>query len=128
MKLHIKNKIDLDGQVELVEQSYPVKLTEKNGHIYLTYTNEEKETVMLKCNDQELIMTRFSTPKSIMRFHRETPALVTIPTPVGLQHLQTQISVYELDTKEQNLKIHYQLKQLEGDSVFANYQLEIKWL
>ena len=128
MKLHIKNKIDLDGQVELVEQSYPVKLTEKNGHIYLTYTNEEKETVMLKCNDQELIMTRFSTPISIMRFHRETPALVTIPTPVGLQHLQTQTSVYELDTKEQNLKIHYQLKQLEGDSVFANYQLEIKWL
>ena len=128
MKLHIKNKIDLDGQVELVEQSYPVKLTEKNGHIYLTYTNEEKETVMLKCNDQELIMIRFSTPKSIMRFHRETPALVTIPTPVGLQHLQTQTSVYELDTKEQNLKIHYQLKQLEGDSVFANYQLEIKWL
>lgn len=128
MKLHIKNKIDLDGQVELVEQSYPVKLIEKNGHIYLTYTNEEKETVMLKCNDQELIMTRFSTPKSIMRFHRETPALVTIPTPVGLQHLQTQTSVYELDTKEQNLKIHYQLKQLEGDSVFANYQLEIKWL
>lgn len=128
MKLHIKNKIDLDGQVELVEQSYPVKLTEKNGHIYLTYTNEEKETVMLKCNDQELIMTRFSMPKSIMRFHRETPALVTIPTPVGLQHLQTQTSVYELDTKEQNLKIHYQLKQLEGDSVFANYQLEIKWL
>ena len=128
MKLHIKNKIDLDGQVELVEQSYPVKLTEKNGHIYLTYTNEEKETVMLKCNDQELIMTRFSTPKSIMPFHRETPALVTIPTPVGLQHLQTQTSVYELDTKEQNLKIHYQLKQLEGDSVFANYQLEIKWL
>lgn len=128
MKLHIKHKIDLDGQVELVEQSYPVKLTEKNGHIYLTYTNEEKETVMLKCNDQELIMTRFSTPKSIMRFHRETPALVAIPTPVGLQHLQTQTSVYELNTKEQNLKIHYQLKQLEGDSVFANYQLEIKWL
>ena len=128
MKLHIKNKIDLDGQVELVEQSYPVKLTEKNGHIYLTYTNEEKETVMLKCNDQELIMTRFSTPKSIMRFHRELPALVAISTPVGMQHLQTQTSVYELDTKEQNLKIHYQLKQIEGDNVFANYQLEIKWL
>lgn len=128
MKLHIKNKIDLDGQVELVEQSYPVKLTEKNGHIYLTYTNEEKETVMLKCNDQELIMTRFSMPKSIMRFHRELPALVAIPTPVGMQHLQTQTSVYELDAKEQNLKIHYQLKQIEGDNVFANYQLEIKWL
>lgn len=115
-------------KVELVEQSYPVKLTEKNGHIYLTYTNEEKETVMLKCNDQELIMTRFSTPKSIMQFHRELPALVAIPTPVGMQHLQTQTSVYELDTKEQNLKIHYQLKQIEGDNVFANYQLEIKWL
>ena len=128
MKLHIKNKIDLDGQVELVEQSYPVKLTEKNGHIYLTYTNEEKETVMLKCNDQELIMTRFSMPKSIMRFHRELPALVAIPTTVGMQHLQTQTSVYELDTKEQNLKIHYQLKQIEGDNIFANYQLEIKWL
>lgn len=29
MKLHIKNKINVDGQVEFVEQSYPVKLTEK---------------------------------------------------------------------------------------------------
>ncbi|VEE23183.1 Uncharacterized protein conserved in bacteria [Streptococcus equinus] len=128
MKLHIKNKINVDGQVEFVEQSYPVKLTEKNGHIYLTYTNEEKETVMLKCNDQELIMTRYSNPKSIMRFHRENPAVVAIPTPVGLQHLQTKTSVYELDETKQNLKIHYKLKQLEGDSVFANYQLEIKWL
>ena len=128
MKLHIKNKINVDGQVEFVEQSYPVKLTEKSGHIYLTYTNEEKETVMLKCNDQELIMTRYSNPKSIMRFHRENPAVVAIPTPVGLQHLQTKTSVYELDETKQNLKIHYQLKQLEGDSVFANYQLEIKWL
>ena len=127
MKLHIKNKIDLDGQVELVEQSYPVKLTEKNGHIYLTYTNEEEETVMLKCNEQELVMTRYSTPKSIIRFHRENPALVAIPTPVGLQHLQTQTSVYDLDAEQQHLKIHYQLKQVDGESVFANYQLEINW-
>ena len=104
MKLHIKNKIDLDGQVELVEQSYPVKLTEKNGHIYLTYT-----------------LT------TIMLLHSDNPSLVAIPTPVGLQHLQTQTSVYELDAEQQYLKIHYQLKQVDGESVFANYQLEINW-
>lgn len=128
MKLHIKNKIDLDGQVEHIEQSYPVTLTEKNGHIYLTYVNEEKENVVIKCNDTELVMTRFSNPKSIMRFHSENPALVAIPTPVGLQHLQTQTSVYELDAEQQHLKIHYQLKQVDGDNVFANYQLEIHWV
>ena len=128
MKLYIKNKIDLDGEVELVEQSYPVKVTTKNEHIYLNYVNEEKETVVLKCNEQELIMTRYSNPKSIMRFHRDNPALVAIPTPLGLQHLETQTSVYKLDYNQQNLKIDYQLKQAEGSRVFANYQLEIYWL
>ena len=128
MKLYIKNKIDLDGEVELVEQSYPVKVTTKNEHIYLNYINEEKETVVLKCNEQELIMTRYSKPKSIMRLHRDNPALVAIPTPLGLQHLETQTSVYKLDYNQQNLKIDYQLKQTEGNRIFANYQLEIYWL
>lgn len=43
MKLHIKNKIDLDGQVELVEQSYPVKLTEKMGIFTLLIPMRKKK-------------------------------------------------------------------------------------
>ncbi|MDK8394546.1 DUF1934 domain-containing protein [Streptococcus pasteurianus] len=127
MKLHIKNKIDLDGQVELVEQSYPVKLTEKNGHIYLAYTNEEEETVMLKCNEQELVMTRYSTPKSIMRFHRDNPALVAIPTPLGYQHLMTETETYAPDFEKQRILIDYKLKQPDTGALFAEYQMEISW-
>ncbi len=34
------------------------------------YTNEEDEKVALKFSNDELIMTRFSSPKSIMRFYK----------------------------------------------------------
>lgn len=127
MQLHIQNKIKLDGQIDLVEQSYPVRLTEKKGYIYLTYTNEEEETVILKCNEYELVMTRYSNPKSTLRFHRDNPALVVLPTPVGIQELQTQTSVYELDAKRQHLKMHYQLKQVDSEGVFADYQMKLRW-
>ena len=90
MQIHLRNEIDLDGQREVIDQTHPVDVTEKNGFSYFIFVNEEKERVVIKCNDQELIMTRFSNPKSVLRFHREVQALVTIPTPMGIQHFMTK--------------------------------------
>ena len=95
MQIHLRNEIDLDGQREVIDQTHPVDVTEKNGFSYFIFVNEEKERVVIKCNDQELIMTRFSNPKSVLRFHREVQALVTIPTPMGIQHFMTKTSKFK---------------------------------
>ncbi|MGT2906408.1 DUF1934 domain-containing protein [Streptococcus dentiloxodontae] len=129
MQIHLRNEIDLDGQKEVIDQTYWVDLTEKNGFSYFIFVNEEKERVVIKCNDQELIMTRFSSPKSILRFHREVEALVTISTPMGVQHLMTETSKFVFDKSNRSIQLNYVLKQpdLETQDIFAKYQLELTW-
>ena len=67
MHIRLQNEIDLDGQVEIIDQRFQVEVKEKDGHLYLVFVNDEAEKVVIKCDDEELVMTRFSTPKSIMR-------------------------------------------------------------
>lgn len=127
MQIHLRNEIDLGGQMEVIDQRFPVEVTEKNGHYYFVFTNDENEKVMIKSNSEELTMTRFSTPKSILRFHRDNPVMVSIPTPLGYQHLLTETSTYHADFDHQLIKMNYKLKQPETESVFAEYQMEISW-
>ncbi len=127
MQLTIKNQINLDDQTELIKQVYTVEVTEKNHQLYLIYTNEENEKVIIKCSKNEMLMTRYSLPKSIMRFHRDSPALVTIPTPLGLQQLVTVTQKFYTDFEKQMIAIDYQLRQLETEALFAEYQLELSW-
>ena len=68
MQIRIKNQIQLDGHTELIDQVYDTDWTQKGDFHYLLYKNEEGEKVVLKFHDKELVMTRFSEPKSIMRF------------------------------------------------------------
>ena len=72
-------------------------------------------------------MTRFSNPKSIMRFSAKVPALVHIPTPLGTQHFLTDTSLFAHDLNGQTVDIHYQLKHPETEDVFADYELEVSW-
>lgn len=127
MQLQIRNKIIMDNEVEWVDESYPVTVTPKNQYLYLTYVNEEDEKVIIKCNQEELVMTRFSTPKSIMRFHAQNPAVVFIPTPLGIQHFKTETSHYVFDPDKKSVTLHYCLKALEGESALADYELELRW-
>ncbi|MGT2960457.1 DUF1934 domain-containing protein [Streptococcus caballi] len=127
MQIHLRNEIDLGGQMEVIDQRFPVEVTEKNGHYYFVFTNDENEKVMIKSNSEELTMTRFSTPKSVLRFHRDNPVMVSIPTPLGYQHLLTETSTYHADFDHQLIKMNYELKQPETESVFAEYQMEISW-
>ena len=124
MKIRMRNKIQFDDQLEIIDQVYDVELREKGDFSYLLFYNEEQEKVVLKFNGEELVMTRFSNPKTIMRFLKDSDSLAYIPTPMGLQEFIIQTSHYEVG--EEKIELAYQLKNKEGVP-FANYRLEITW-
>ena len=124
MKIRMRNTIQFDEQLEVIDQLYDVELREKGDFSYLLFYNEEKEKVVLKFNDTELVMSRFSNPKTIMRFLKEAASLAYIPTPMGVQEFIIQTSHYEVG--EEKIELAYPLQNKEGNP-FANYRLEITW-
>lgn len=124
MKIRMRNTIQFDEQLEVIDQLYNVEVREKGDFNYLLFYNEEKEKVVLKFHGQELVMTRFSNPKTIMRFLKDSDSLAYIPTPMGMQEFIIQTNHYKLDG--QKIELAYQLQNQEGHP-FASYQLEITW-
>ena len=124
MKIRMRNTIKFDEQLEVIDQLYGVELREKGDFSYLLFYNEEKEKVVLKFNGEELVMSRFSNPKTIMRFLKDSDSLAYIPTPIGMQEFIIQTSHYEVG--EEKIELAYQLQNKEGVP-FANYRLEITW-
>ena len=124
MKIRMRNRIQFDEQLEVIDQLYDVEVREKGDFSYLLFYNEEKEKVVIKFHGQELVMTRFSNPKTIMRFLKNSDSLAYIPTPMGMQEFIIQTNHYELD--RQKIELAYQLQNQEGYP-FASYQLEITW-
>ena len=124
MKIRMRNTIQFDEQLEVIDQLYDVELREKGDFSYLLFYNEEKEKVLLKFNDTELVMSRFSNPKTIMRFLKESDSLAYISTPMGIQEFIIQTSHYQVE--QQKIELAYQLQNKEGNP-FANYRLEITW-
>lgn len=120
----MRNTIQFDEQLEVIDQLYDVEVHEKGDYSYLLFYNEEKEKVVIKFHGQELVMSRFSNPKTIMRFLKDSDSLAYIPTPMGMQEFIIQTSHYQVNGQKINLD--YQLQNQEGDP-FANYQLEITW-
>ena len=124
MKIRMRNTIKFDDQLEVIDQLYDVELREKGDFTYLLFYNEEQEKVVIKFQEEELVMTRFSNPKTIMRFLKDSDSLAYIPTPMGLQEFIIQTSHY--DVGEEKIELAYQLQNKEGVP-FANYRLEITW-
>ena len=124
MKIRMRNTIQFDEQLEVIDQLYDVEVREKGDFSYLLFYNEEKEKVVIKFHGQELVMTRFSSPKTIMRFLKASDSLAYIPTPMGMQEFIIQTSRYEVEG--QKIHVDYQLQNQEGHP-FASYQLEITW-
>ena len=125
MKIRMRNTIKFDEQLEVIDQLYDVELREKGDFSYLLFFNEDQEKVVLKFNGEELVMSRFSNPKTIMRFLKDSDSLAYIPTPMGLQEFIIQTSHYEVG--EEKIELAYQLQNKEGVP-FANYRLEITWV
>ena len=124
MKIRMRNTIQFDEQLEVIDQLYDVELREKGDFSYLLFYNEEQEKVVIKFQEEELVMSRFSNPKTIMRFLKDSDSLAYIPTPMGLQEFIIQTSHYEVG--EEKIELAYQLQNKEGVP-FANYRLEITW-
>ena len=124
MKIRMRNTIQFDEQLEVIDQLYDVELREKGDFSYLLFYNEEQEKVVIKFQEEELVMTRFSNPKTIMRFLKDSDSLAYIPTPMGMQEFIIQTSHYKLDG--QKIELAYQLQNQEGQP-FASYRLEITW-
>ena len=124
MKIRMRNTIKFDDQLEVIDQLYDVELREKGDFSYLLFYNEDQEKVVLKFNGEELVMTRFSNPKTIMRFLKDSDSLAYIPTPIGMQEFIIQTSHYEVG--EEKIELSYQLQNKKGVP-FANYRLEITW-
>ena len=124
MKIRMRNRIQFDEQLEVIDQLYDVEVREKGDYRYLLFYNEGKEKVVLKFHSQELVMTRFSSPKTIMRFLKDSDSLAYIPTPMGMQEFIIQTSHYEVG--EEKIELAYKLQNKEGVP-FADYRLEITW-
>lgn len=124
MKIRMRNTIQFDEQLEVIDQLYDVELREKGDFSYLLFYNEEQEKVVIKFQEEELVMTRFSNPKTIMRFLKDSDSLAYIPTPMGMQEFIIQTSHYEVG--EEKIELSYQLQNKEGVP-FADYRLEITW-
>ena len=124
MKIRMRNTIQFDEQLEVIDQFYDVELREKGDFSYLLFYNEEQEKVVIKFQEEELVMTRFSNPKTIMRFLKDSDSLAYIPTPMGMQEFIIQTSHYEVG--EEKIELAYQLQNKEGVP-FADYRLEITW-
>ena len=124
MKIRMRNTIQFDEQLEVIDQLYDVELREKGDYNYLLFYNEEKEKVVLKFHEEELVMTRFSKPNTILRFLKGQDSLAYIPTPMGVQEFIIETSRYELEG--QKIYLDYQLHNKEG-LLFASYSLEITW-
>ena len=124
MKIRMRNTIKFDEQLEVIDQLYDVELREKGDFSYLLFYNEDQEKVVLKFNGEELVMSRFSNPNTIMRFLKDSDSLAYIPTPIGMQEFIIQTSHYEVG--EEKIELAYQLKNKEG-APFADYSLEITW-
>ncbi len=124
MKIRMRNTIQFDEQLEVIDQLYDVELREKGDYSYLLFYNEENEKVVLKFHVEELVMTRFSKPNTIMRFLKDSDSLAYIPTPIGMQEFVIQTSRYEVE--RQKIELDYQLQNQIGVP-FASYKLEITW-
>lgn len=112
---------------ETIKESYPVELIKKNGYCFLVYQNEENEKVILKFNNEELTMTRYTNPKTIMQFHKNEVKEMMIPTPLGRQVFLTKTDFFEFSKDTQSLSLHYQLKQAANGNLMANYQMKVEW-
>ena len=124
MKIRMRNTIQFDEQLEVIDQLYDVELREKGDFSYLLFYNEEQEKVVIKFQEEELVMTRFSNPKTIMRFLKDSDSLAYIPTPMGIQEFIIQTSHYEVGGEK--IELAYQLQNKKGVP-FADYRLEITW-
>lgn len=126
MKITIKNKIQMGSETELIHEEHQGELVVKGDYFYLVYQNEEAEKVVLKFKADELLMTRFSKPQSLMRFVASDFGFCSIPTPLGIQKIISKTYCFVLEENQLQLAYDF-LPHSEAEEVLASYQMSISW-
>lgn len=122
MKITIRNRVKIDQQEELIKETYNAKIKQSAQHTLIMYKNGENEKVLLKINEAEVTMTRYSTQAVKMRFNPEIPSHTTYK---GVGKLSIFTHQLDLNPSKGQLKIKYQLSQ--GEMSIGEYHLRIDW-
>ncbi|MBJ8349158.1 DUF1934 domain-containing protein [Streptococcus zalophi] len=128
MKIKLENTITIDNQIDVITEEYEAEWVKKGDIHYFSYSNNEKEKVVIKYKENELVMSRFSSPTSVMRFRLKNYDNAKIATPMGLQNLVTKTNHLEMDVQHKKIFLHYDLLiEPETDNILASYQLLLNW-
>ncbi|MGT2771491.1 DUF1934 domain-containing protein [Streptococcus marimammalium] len=128
MKIKLENSITIDNQIDIITEEYESEWVIKGDTHYFSYINNEKEKVVIKYRENELVMSRFSSPTSVMRFRLKKFDNAKILTPLGLQNLVTKTHCLEMSAHEKRIFLHYDLLiEPETDNILASYQLTLNW-
>ena len=122
MEIIIRNRIKIDQQEELVKEIYQGEFKKVNLQTLLKYENAANEKVLLKIEEDEVIMTRFAKRPIKMHFQ---PKGTTLTENEGLGELSLFTNTLSIDQERKIIKINYQLSQ--GAQKIADYHLRIDW-
>lgn len=122
IRIRIQNKIKLDEQEEIIREEYDGELKKLAGKICLIYKNEQNEKILLKFDEQELVMTRYGRQVTNMKFHKQFPTKVNYE---GLGELSLLTKLLSVDHEKSSVQLHYHIAQ--NDLKIADYQMQIDW-
>ena len=122
MEIIIRNRIKIDQQEEMVKEIYQGEFKKVNLQTLLKYENAANEKVLLKIDEDEVIMTRFAKRPIKMHFQPEGTTLTEYE---GLGELSLSTNTLSIDQERKIIKINYQLSQ--GAQKIADYHLRIDW-
>ena len=122
VQIIIRNRIKIDQQEEMVKEIYQGEFKKVNLQTLLKYENAANEKVLLKIDEDEVIMTRFAKRPIKMHFQPEGTTLTEYE---GLGELSLFTNTLSIDQERKIIKINYQLSQ--GAQKIADYHLRIDW-
>lgn len=122
IRIVVQNKIRLDQQEEIIREEYEGELKMLGGKICLMYKNEENEKIVVKFDEQELIMTRYGVTVTNMRFHTDFPTTARYE---GLGDLAILTKKLFINHESSSVNLNYHIAQ--NDVKIADYQMQIDW-
>ncbi|MFC4652395.1 DUF1934 domain-containing protein [Lactococcus nasutitermitis] len=122
IKINIHSHIKIERQEEAIHEEYKGELKEIAGKICLIYTNSQDEKVLIKFDEQELSMTRYTDNPISMHFHKEFPTKADY---AGLGKLSILTKDLSVNSAQQIVELYYHLAQ--NELKIGEYRMQITW-
>ncbi|MCL2676597.1 MAG: DUF1934 domain-containing protein [Streptococcaceae bacterium] len=122
MQITVRNRIVINGEEERIKEVFLAEYKVQSGKTHLAYVNADDEKVMIKFDENELSMTRYTKTPIIMKFHK---AQTTFAQYEGLGKLEIETREFKINKTLQNIKLYYLLSQ--NGTIIGHYHLRIDW-